>query len=246
MPRASSQLRDSDPDGGAAAKSSASVKSASAAVAAPIRLTRARAAAAIQRRFRRLLSRRYRALVDNDRDTDPFTQDPVYMIPRSLLCVDARSQPNFRIGYNAAQMLRWMVKSRVHPLTRRPFDEAQRAHCRRVVERHLRRDPVLVHDRSERVAEMRRTLSLCLAKQRLAETLAEQAPIIVQLELGDLALEILQDSLEMRYISHMHEEDQSDEDDEDDGYDSECSSSSDHSETLQSASRSPSSSEAEA
>ena len=68
----------------------------------------------IQVWFKSRLRRRYSKLCLNSTDTDCITLEPVYLIPRDLFIVVDEH------GFDSRGLLKWLMRSNVHPWTRKP------------------------------------------------------------------------------------------------------------------------------
>lgn len=105
------------------------------------------AAATIQKWFKRRLATRYDCELQNARDTDPITLEPVYMIPRRLLyrhvvVNQGQSESEMHVyGYHAIALLQWLAVSSTHPITRTDMS-LEMDHVRAAVARFLEKDPL--------------------------------------------------------------------------------------------------------
>ncbi|AAR26837.1 FirrV-1-A13 [Feldmannia irregularis virus a] len=83
------------------------------------------AAATIQRFFRAYLAKRYRALCRNHADPECITLEPVSLIPRPLLVIlDGHA-------FDARGLVKWLMNSKTHPLTRQPISSGVFVSCMR-------------------------------------------------------------------------------------------------------------------
>lgn len=105
------------------------------------------AAATIQKWFKHHLRIRYDCELQNARDTDPITLEPVYMIPRRLLyrhvvVHQTQSESEMHVyGYHAVALLQWLAVSNTHPITRTDMS-LEMEHVRAAVARFLEKDPL--------------------------------------------------------------------------------------------------------
>lgn len=79
-----------------------------------------RCARVLQTRYRR----RYRHFLANWDDVDPITRMPVFTIPRKrlfLLETDDDESVSLPHGFDVVSLLQWVLRTPVHPLTRKPL-----------------------------------------------------------------------------------------------------------------------------
>lgn len=79
-----------------------------------------RAARVLQTRYRR----RYRHFLANWDDVEPITRMPVFTIPRKqifLLATDEAAPSALPHGFDIVSLLEWVLRTPVHPLTRKPL-----------------------------------------------------------------------------------------------------------------------------
>ena len=102
------------------------------------------AAATIQRFFRAYLLRRYSSICQNYADTDCITLEPVSLIPRLLLVVlDGQA-------FDARGLVKWLVHSKTHPLTRRPIDPYTFVSCMQKLHYFILQDEQLLLSNKEK------------------------------------------------------------------------------------------------
>lgn len=92
-----------------------------------------RAARAIENAYLAYQKCRYKGLVDNWDDKDPFLMEPVCATPRSLLFV-VHAANNKRYGFHALHLMKWFCTNPTNPITREHIPVEIRKHCRDVVQ----------------------------------------------------------------------------------------------------------------
>ncbi len=98
--------------------------------------THKRCARIIGDAFCRYVKTRYQDLIDNWEDNDVITQTPVHWIPQQLLIVVPTN--NKRYGFNAMDLLRWMIRSPTNPITREEITDDIARRCIEISERFLK------------------------------------------------------------------------------------------------------------
>jgi hypothetical protein len=116
----------------------------------------------IETAFRMYCKVRYRELVENWDDRDVITMEPVSQIPRTLLFL---LQTNGRkYGFHAAQLLQWLNKNPVHPVTREEVTVDVREKCKNVVSKHSQyRKLVRQFENIEEIRKLQREKKALLA-----------------------------------------------------------------------------------